>query len=92
LIPSLLKGKKQMSAISDFADKLKVHTDKADAAIAGLVEDNATLNATIAALQASQGTLTAEDQALLDTIESIAAGQAAKLEALDALTPPPVPV
>lgn len=80
-----------MSAVSDFATKMKAHNQKTEQAITGLQSDNTALNEKIKALQASQGTLTAEDQGLLDEIENLAAGQTAKLEALDSLTPPTPP-
>lgn len=82
---------KIMSAISDFADKMKIHNDAVDAAIAGLTGDVKNLQDQIAALQASQGTITAADQALLDGIEAKAADVQTKLSALDALTPPVAP-
>ncbi len=82
---------KIMSAISDFADKMKVHNDKVDAAITGLQGDVKNLTDQIAALQASQGQITPADQALLDGIESKASDISDKLDALDALTPPVVP-
>lgn len=82
---------KIMSAISDFAAKVKVHQDAEDAAIAGLTGDVANLNAQIAALQASQGTITPADQAFLDGIEARGQAISDKLAALDALTPPVAP-
>ena len=80
-----------MSAISDFADKMKVHNDKVDAAVTGLQGDVKNLTDQIAALQASAGQITPADQALLDGIEAKAADVATKLDALDALTPPVAP-
>jgi len=80
-----------MSAISDFSDKMKVHHDKQDAAIAGIIGDVQVLNDKIAALQASAGTVTPEDQALLNDIEARGAAISTKVEALDALTPPTAP-
>jgi|GEM_PF-6830018 len=87
----LSNQEKIMSAISDFADKMKAHNDKVDAAVAGLQGDVKNLNDQIAALQASQGQISAADQALLDAIEAKAGDVAAKLDALDALTPPAAP-
>lgn len=80
-----------MSAIADFAAKVKVHQDKEDAAIAGLTQDVQTLNDKITALQNSQGTVTPEDQALLDDITARGQTISDKLAALDAMTPPPSP-
>lgn len=79
---------KIMSAISEFAAKQKAHNDRIDTAVAGLTEDVAELNRKIEELQNNPGTITPEDQALLDEIETRSDGIAAKLEALDALTPP----
>ncbi len=86
LVPFTLE--KIMSAISDFADKMKVHNDHVDIAVAGLQGDVKNLSDQIAALQASAGQVTPEDQALLDGIEARTAAIHDKLDALDALTPP----
>lgn len=80
-----------MSAISDFADKMKTFFDRQDTAVADLQGDVKNLQDQIAALQNSPGTITPEDQALLDGIEGQASGVADKLDALNAQTPP-VPV
>jgi regulator of sigma D len=82
---------KIMSAISDFADKMKTHNDAVDKAVEGLTQDVKTLNDKITALQTSQGSVTPEDQALLDAIEARGQSISDKLTALDALTPPPAP-
>lgn len=80
-----------MSAISEFADRVKAHNDKIDAAVDGLVGDVKNLNDQIAVLQASAGTITPADQALLDGIETKAKAVSEKLAALDAQTPPVPP-
>lgn len=80
-----------MSAISTFAAKQQEFNDKIDAAVTGLTEDIKTLNDKIEELQNSAGGVTPEDQALLDNIEARSDAIAQKLEALDNLTPPPVP-
>ncbi len=80
-----------MSAISDFAEKMKTHNDAVDAAVDGLTGDVKNLSDQIAALQASQGQITPGDQALLDGIEAKAKVVSDKLAALDALTPPAAP-
>ena len=80
-----------MSAIQDFADKMAVHNNEVDAAVAGLTDDVTALKQQITDLQNSQGQITPADQALLDGIETKAAAVATKLAALDALTPPVVP-
>jgi ABC-type transporter Mla subunit MlaD len=86
------QGERIMSAIGDFAVKQKGFNDRMDAALAGLASDVAILNATIAELQNTSGAITPEDQALLDQLESWGDAFAAKLEALDSLTPPVPPI
>ena len=83
---------KIMSAISDFAAAQTAFNDREDAAVAGLTADVASLNAQILALQNSPGAITPADQALLDGLQARGQTIATKLEALDALTPPVVPV
>lgn len=80
-----------MSAISDFADKMKVHNDAVDDAINGLIGDVQNLSKQIADLQTSAGQTTPQDQAILDGIEQKATDITSKLAALDSLTPPPAP-
>ena len=81
-----------MSKISEFADKMKLHNAAVDTAVDGLTADIQALNDKITALQNSAGAVTPEDQALLDELETRGATLTAKIQALDALTPPPVPV
>jgi hypothetical protein len=85
-------GIKIMSAIADFAAKQNAFNDRIDTAITDLQGDVQALNDQITALQTSAGQVTPEDQALLDGIQTRAEGITAKLEALDALTPPKPPV
>lgn len=80
-----------MSAISDFAAKQSAFNTRIDSAITGLQGDVQTLNDTITKLQNSPGTVTPEDQAALDTLQAQGDALSAKLEALDALTPPAIP-
>ena len=80
-----------MSKISEFADKMKLHNAAVDTAVDGLTADIQALNDKITALQNSAGAVTPEDQALLDELETRGATLTAKIQALDALTPPPVP-
>lgn len=84
-------GKEIMSKISEFATKQNAFNDRVDAAVTGLQQDIKTLNDLIEQLQNSPGEITPEDQASLDALEQRGDAIAAKLEALDALTPPPVP-
>jgi hypothetical protein len=85
------QGVSLMSAISDFSTAVNAHFDRQDVAVADLQGDVQSLNDQIAALNASPGTITASDQTLLDAIAARAAGISAKLDALDALTPPVAP-
>ena len=82
---------KIMSVISEFADRQNTFNDRQEAAIAAVVADVQGLTELITALQASAGQVTPEDQAFLDQIESRASAITAKLDALDAMTPPVVP-
>ncbi len=91
LITLIFIGENIMSVISDFAAKQAAFNDRMDTAIADLQGDVKTLNDEIAKLQASSGAISAEDQALLDGLQTRAQGITDKLEALDALTPPPPP-
>lgn len=84
--------KRIMSAISDFAAKQNAFNDRQDTAIADLTADVQALNDKITELQNSPGAITPEDQALLDAIVTRGENVTAKLEALDALTPPKPPV
>jgi len=80
-----------MSAISDYAAKVTAFQDRQDAAITGVSGDVDFLVAEIKRLQETAGQITPEDQAILDGIQARAEAAAQKLEALDALTPPPAP-
>ncbi len=80
-----------MSAISDFAAKQKAFNDRQDTAVSGLTADVEALNKKIEELQNSPGAITPEDQALLNDLETRGDAITAKLEALDALTPPVPP-
>ncbi len=81
-----------MSAISEYASKQNAFNDRIDSAVTGLQGDVTALNELITKLQSTPGTVTAEDQALLDQLQARAETIATKIEALDALTPPVVPV
>ena len=84
---------------TEFNTSLSAGIDSAATSLEGLTGDVKNLNDQITALQNSTGPVTPEDQILIDAAQ--AAGQAladklaafnAALEALDALTPPVVPV
>lgn len=76
-----------MSAVSAFAEQQAAFNARIEAAITGVAGDVTALNALIEQLQNSVGTITPEDQALLDALQTQGAALAARLEALDALTP-----
>jgi hypothetical protein len=80
-----------MSAISDFAVKQNAFNDRIDASITGVRADVTGLNDLILRLQNSPGPISPEDQASLDSLQVRGEAITAKLEALDALTPPVVP-
>lgn len=79
-----------MSALTDGLNAIAAQQARQDAAITGISGDVSNLTAQIAALQASigNGQLSAADQALLDSVTASAASMTARLEALDAQTPP----
>ena len=83
--------KRIMSAISDFAAKQNAFNDRLDKAVEGVTGDVAELNRMIKQLQDNPGPISPEDQALLDQLQARGETVTAKLEALDALTPPAVP-
>jgi hypothetical protein len=77
--------------IAEFAAAQKAFNDRQDAAVTGLQGDVQSLNDKITELQNSAGAITPEDQALLDDLQTRGEAITAKLEALDALTPPVPP-
>lgn len=79
-------------AIAAFAQAMATFNDAQDQAITGLQGDIDNLNKQIAILQNSPGQITPADQATLDAIQARGKVIADKLAALDALTPPEVPV
>jgi uncharacterized coiled-coil protein SlyX len=80
-----------MSKISDFSDAMNAFFTRQDKAVSDLQDDVKTLNDKITALQNSAGEITPADQALLDAIQAHASAVSDKLDALDAMTPPPTP-
>lgn len=80
-----------MSKISEFAERQNAFNARLDTAVEGLTQDVQGLKQVIEDLQNSPGAITPEDQALLDDIEARTSTIVSKLEALDALTPPPAP-
>jgi len=85
-------GEEIMSKISEFSVKQNAFNDQMDASISGLNDDIKALNDKIVELQNSPGEITPEDQASLDALQARGQSMADKLSALDALTPPVVPV
>lgn len=79
------------TAIQQFAEKQNAFNERVDVAVSGLGTDIQVLNDKINELQNSPGAITPEDQALLDALQARGETIATKLEALDALTPPPPP-
>lgn len=90
-----LLGVQIMSEIAQFAALQAEHNTKIESAIAGLTADITSLTGQIEALKASQSaaqTLSPEDKAILDALVAKSGAIADSLTALDALTPPDVPV
>lgn len=82
---------KFMSAIGDFAAKLKAFQDKEDAAVADLIVRVKGLQDTLTAIQNSAGTISPEDQASLDAALAQAQSVSDKLAALDSTVAPTPP-
>lgn len=85
-------GKKLMSGISEFAAKQNAFNDRIDTAVSEVKMDVEYLQATIEKLQNNPGPISSDDQKLLDDLQARTEGVVNKLEALDAMTPPPPPV
>lgn len=83
-------GEQIMNAIKDFVDAQNAFNDKMDVAIADIQADIKFLQDEIVKLQ--NGQITAEDQAALDALKARAEAMANKLDAINAMTPPEVPV
>lgn len=83
------KVENAMSKISDVGAAMNAYFDRQAVAIDGVKGDVDWLVAKIAELQASSGAVSAEDQATLDALQARAGVMADKVEALDAMTPPP---
>ena len=75
-----------MSVISDFSERVTAQFALIDSAVDGVVADVTALKAKIEQLQNSNGVISAEDQALLNSIESIAGRLATKAKDLDDAT------
>lgn len=77
--------------VKQYTEAQTAFMDRQDAAIDGISSDFDQLKADIAKLNASAGVLNAEDEALLGSITTRSEKISTKLEALDAMTAPPVP-
>lgn len=75
-------------AITSYAEKQQHFFDQVNASIDGIRVDVKSLADKIAELQNSEGEISAEDQALLDQLEQQADDLAAKIKAVDDMTPP----
>lgn len=80
-----------MSALTDFVANQKTFNDRMDSAITGITEDVKFLNDKIQAIQTSTGILSPEDQQSLNEMQARTEATVARLEALNALTPPVPP-
>lgn len=88
----LTEIQKIMSAISTFAEKQTAFNVRLGTAIDGVSTDIKTLNDLITQLQNNPGPISPEDQATLDNLQAAGEALAARLEAVDQLTPPTPPV
>ena len=79
-------------ALAAFSTAITAFFGRQDTAVTELQGDVKNLTDQIAALQSSPGTITPSDQALLDAIQARAQVVSDKLDALNAQTPPVVPV
>lgn len=82
---------KIMTAISDYAAKVKESFATISAGLDGIVGDLQTLNDKITQLQNNPGPITPADQALLDEAQALSASLATRVSAIDAQTPPTPP-
>lgn len=87
-----IAGARTMGTLQDFITQQTDFNAALDTSLTGIAGDIQSLNDKIAALVAAQGTLTPEQQAALDALVAGGAALNAKAEALNALTPPAVPV
>ena len=78
-------------AIAAFVEKMNAHNARVSTALDGVTGDVESQAALIKQLQENPGPISAEDQAALDQLQTVNEGLAAKVEALDALTPPTPP-
>jgi len=78
-------------AVVEYGAKVTAFLDRQDTAITGVSGDVDFLVAEIKRLNDNPPGWTPEDQAILDGLAARAEAAATKLDALDALTPPPVP-
>jgi len=85
-------GEKIMSAISDFAVSQEAFNLQMNDSVVGLVGDIKQLNDEIVKLKDELANVTEEDKLLLDNLSEHSRAISEKLSALDALTPPAVPV
>lgn len=86
------QGTRLMSAITEFSAKQQAFNARIETAVTGIAGDVDNLTQQIRDLQNALGTLSPEDAAALQTILDSSEALASKLEALDGLTPPKVPV
>lgn len=80
-----------MSALTDYADRVKGYAQTVNAGVDGLGEDIQSLKDLIAQIQNSPGPISAEDQTALNDAETLLAAAADRVKALDDTTPPVAP-
>ena len=92
ILAASLKLEIHMATVNDFVTQQTAFNAALNIALTDLGGDIQQLNDKIAALVAAGGALTADQQAALDVLVIDGAALAAKADALNALTPPVVPV
>lgn len=92
LVSLNVQGEKIMSKLTDYLTAQEAFNGRLSTAVDGLKGDIKTLNDKITELQNSPDRVTEEDQARIDALQAHGETVAAAVEALDAMTPPPVAV
>lgn len=81
-----------MATIAEFAGRQNAFIDALDALATDLAADFKVMADLITKLQTTPGPISAADQTALDALETRSTAIKAKLDALNALTPPAAPV
>lgn len=91
LLEILKNQERIMTAVSDYAAKVKASFTTISAALDGISGDLQRLADKITEMQNNPGPISTEDQALLDEAQAIADGLVTRVSEIDAKNPPPQP-